>query len=49
MKVQISIKSVYGNTLYYPANDVALIFARRSEEHTSELQFTSLSRMPSSA
>ena len=34
MKVQISIKSVYGNTLYYPANDVALIFARFAGKKT---------------
>ena len=27
MKVLISIKMVYGNALYYPANDAASIFA----------------------
>lgn len=27
MKVRIAIKMVYGNALYYPANDAASIFA----------------------
>jgi len=34
MKVQISIKSVYGHTLYYPVNEAALIFARLAGKKT---------------
>jgi hypothetical protein len=34
MKVQISVKSVYGNTLYYPVNEAAFIFARLAGKKT---------------